>query len=198
MGFTLSATSTTITFHVTYVTGNPTYRLFYRLASSTETTHINLTGITSDFEYTVTGLSPDTAYATNVAYWPGATTESSPTYMGSQTITTETSTRPSDWVWTTNITKGATVPKYGESLAPITAAEWNEFCNRINLFREYKDMGVYSFTTVSKGTPITAAIVNQAITAIKAISGHGTLPTPSNAISASFWQQLANALNAVS
>ena len=194
--YSLTATSTTVTFHIDVTTGYTYYRLFIRRTDSSDmiVSGLPFYDVMENFAYTVSGLDPNTSYTANVYYSTDSTVaENKP--IGAQSITTASNARPSNWAWTTTIAKGATVPKYGESLAPITAVEWNEFCNRINMFREYKAMGVYSFTIVSKGAPMTSAIVNQAITAITAILGHGTLPIPSNAISASFWQQLADALN---
>lgn len=200
MGYYVTATDTTITFHVSAVDGRKFYRLYWRLASAAKATTKDFS-TTEDFTYTVTGLTPETDYAVNVAHWETSIEvdgENNYILMGTQSIMTEASARPSNWAWTTNVAKGATVPKYGESLAPITAAEWNAFCVRINAFREYKSLSAYSFTTVSRGTDMTAAIINQAVAAITSIPGHGTLPTSSNAISAAFWQQLAAALNAIS
>lgn len=196
--YSLTATAKTVTFHIDVTAGYTYYRLFIRRTDSTDmiVSGLPFYDVTEDFAYTVSGLDPNTSYTANVYYSTNSTVAEN-TPLGAQSITTASNSRPSNWAWTTTIAKGATVQKYGDSLAPITATEWNAFCARINLFREYKSLGVYSFTTVSKGTPMTAKIVNQAITAITAISGHGTLPTPSNAISASFWQQLAAALNAI-
>ena len=196
--YSLTTTATTVTFHIDVTSGYTYYRLFIRRTDSTD---MIVSGqpfydVTEDFTYTVSGLDPNTSYTSNVYYSTNSTAAEN-IALGAQSITTANNTRPSNWAWTTTVSKGAAVPKYGESLAPITAAEWNEFCNRINLFREYKSMSLHSFTIVSRGTPMTAAIVNQAITGISAISGHGTLPTPNDAISASFWQQLAAALNAI-
>ena len=196
--YALTATGTTVTFHIAVVDGYTFYRLFFRRSDST---NMIVSGeafynVTEDFTYTVTGLDTETAYTANVYYSTDAATAEN-IAIGAQTITTSVNTRPSDWAWSTDISKGASVQKYGGSLAPVTAAEWNAFCVRINAFRAYKSLAAYSFTTVSKGTSMTASIINQAITAITAIPGHGTVPTPSNAISAAFWQQLATALNSI-
>lgn len=197
--FSLTATETTVTFHVTYGEGYTYYRLFFRRSDSPGSMLVDglsFYDVTEDFTYTVYNLTPGTEYAANV-YYSTNTTLPENTPLGAQTITTPLNVRPSDWSWTTSIVKGATVPKYGESLAPVTAAEWDLFCSRINTFRAYKGLSAYSFTFVTQGTPMTAVIINQAITAISDIPGHGTLPTPSNAILASFWQELAAALNAI-
>lgn len=285
MGYYLTSTPTSITFHVTVVSGRTYYRLFYRLSSVTGTaTQINLTGKTSDFTYTITGLSPGTSYTVNVGSFvsdpttesivmmgsQSITTQTYPSYslyatsdtvtfvvtpgygytyyrlflvdestetvvlsgyayynmtstfvhvveglnpsttyranilyststtvienysLGIQRITTEASERPDNWAWISTIASGRAVS--------ITAAEWNAFCVRINEFREYKGLSAYSFTTVSKGTKISATICNQAWSAIYAISGHGTMPSAAVAdgpLYASFFTLLASALNSI-
>lgn len=197
--YTLTVDGTSVTFHVSVGEGYTYYRLFFRRSDTTTEMILDglpLTDMTADFTYTVSDLDPETSYTANVRYSTNTTTLEH-IAIGAQTVTTGKGSRPSSWSWTTNIVTGATVPKYGGSLAPITASEWNSFCATINRFRKYKSLDEYSFTTVSQGTPMTTAIIYQAISAISGISGHGTLPTPSDAISASFWQRLAAALNAV-
>ena len=68
MSFYLTATDTTITFHVTAVEGRDRYRLFWRLATETEANAYTI-DTTESFTYTVTGLTPETEYAANVAHW---------------------------------------------------------------------------------------------------------------------------------
>jgi hypothetical protein len=196
--YSLTATSTTITFTIAPDGGYTYYRLFLRRSDSTDmiVSGTSVTAVGMPVQYTVYWLEPNTEYTANVYYSTDSTTLEN-IVMGAQSIKTNESERPSDWEWTTNFVSGASVPKYGESLAPVTAAEWNAFCETINEFREYKSLPAYSFTAVSRGTPMTAANLNQAIIAISAIPGHGTLPTV-NVTSALFWQRLASALNAVS
>ena len=183
-------TDTTVTIVVQGLTaGVSTYKYFVRLTSdpsdstvSTSTT----TAAASTVMRTFGGLMPNTSYTANVSV-DGA-------WLGAITFTTEkTDSRPSNWSWVSTVGSGKTVN--------ISAAEWNNFCARINAFRTYKDMSNYSFTAATQGADISAAIVNQAWTAINAISGHGTMP--SKAVSggpmyASFFTGLASALNAIS
>lgn len=194
--FSLSATSDTVTFTVVPGSGYTQYRLILIDADNGDTTVFNeeFLNITSTFSYIVTELNHSTTYAAYVMYGANTSMED---FLGPKTITTEAAQRPSDWAWTTAIATAYTVPKYGELLAPVTAAEWNDFCARINQFRSYKNMTAYSFTAVSSGTGIASAILKQAIAAISAISGHGTLPTVYDVLKASFWQQLASALNSI-
>lgn len=104
--------------------------------------------------------------------------------------------RPEDWSWD-NIKKGAAVPKYGELLAPVSATDWNSFCDRINSFRIYKSLPEIAFTTVSSGTSFSADIVKEVKDAISEIEGAGALPTLIEPLKASFWNGLSSALNAI-
>lgn len=100
--------------------------------------------------------------------------------------------RPDDWSWYSTIKTGANIS--------LTAQEWTDFCTRINEFRIYLDLSEYTFITVSRGTKISANIVNQARTAISAIPDHGTLPSAAvsgGAITANFFNTLASALNSI-
>lgn len=100
--------------------------------------------------------------------------------------------RPDDWSWWSTIKTGSPIA--------ITAKEWNAFCTRIDEFREYDELSPYPFTSVSKGTLISAEIVNEARSAIGSISGHGTLPSKvssGDAITASFFNALKTALNSI-
>lgn len=109
-----------------------------------------------------------------------------------QIMATAIGTRPDDWSWDSTIESGSAIT--------ITAVEWNNFCARINEFREYAGLSSYSFTTVRSGTTISATIVNQARTAISEISGHGTLPSAAvsgGVINASFFNTLVSALNSI-
>lgn len=198
--YSLSATESSVTFHITPDGGYTYYRLFLRRTDSAD---MILSGkaLTSPLGtpllYTVNGLEAGTEYTANVYYSTDSTTLEN-IVMGAQTITTDTvSYRPSDWVWTTNIAQGAAVPQYDGVLAPITAQEWNAFGLKINAFRQYQGLSSYTFTTVTQGAAMTAAIIGEAIEAIDGLSGHGTLPTPYSATLASFWLDLAAALNAV-
>lgn len=196
MSYYMTATDTTITFHVTLVEGRDRYRLFWRLPSETAANADTVEPF-RDFQYTVYGLAPSTTYVVNVAHWDTSVSTEDYILMGAQEITTEAYSRPDDWSWL-NISKGGVVPKNGEKIAPVTASEWNSFCARINEFREHKNLSsAYPFTTVSKGMEITNSILSQAIFAISDIPGHGTLPTKKDALSADFWLGLAAALNAV-
>ena len=196
--YSLVATAKTVTFYIVPADGYTYYRLFFRRSDSMDmiVSGLAFANVTESFSYVVTDLEPNTEYTANV-YFSTDTTDPENIVIGAQTISTKLIGRPANWAWTTTISKGEPIPKYGENIAPITADEWIAFCSSINLFREYKLLEIYSFELVSKGAPITAVIINQAINAISDISGHGDLPTQSNVTAASFWLRLAEALNAI-
>lgn len=80
--------------------------------------------------------------------------------------------RPPNWSWGYTIKPGARLP---------TAREWDNFCDRINEFRAYRGLSVYSFTRAYPGpTTMTADMVNQTIKAIQVMSP--LISLPSNAV----------------
>lgn len=136
---------------------------------------------------TIGGLSPNTLYIINVDTNPGG----SANWLGAQSFTTLRG-RPTDWWWRSDVESEAEIN--------ISASEWNDFCKRINEFREYVNVGTYDLEIVSSGDYITASIVNKARSAIDGATGHGTLPSRAYAesyIYASFFNQLKDALNAI-
>lgn len=184
----VDVTDTTITIHVTGVGSRTQWRVLSRLASdpNDRTGQANLTR-TADFEYTFAGLQPDTTYAVNVGAWNSST--GSYDWIGRQDVTTDSSVE--EWDWWSIVASGQRIS--------ISAAEWNAFCSFINEVRVDNGLPSYTFTKVYSGDEMSAAIINQARTAISSISGHGTLPTAAarrDPITANLFLQLANAVNA--
>ena len=100
--------------------------------------------------------------------------------------------RPTNWAWHTSKVAGQNVG--------ITASEWNSFCTKINQFRQYKNLGNYSFTSATRGSVITASIVNQARTAINAMSPPSAVPASVSVgsnMNASFFNGLSISLNSI-
>jgi hypothetical protein len=75
-------------------------------------------------------------------------------------ITCETTNRPEDWEWDTLDEMSS------EHEITLTALEWNNFCDRINEFREYCGLSDYSFTIVKSGDYIEADHVNKVVAAL--------------------------------
>ncbi len=91
MGYYLTSTPTSVTFHVSVISGRTYYRLFIRLSSETQVLQtINIPNQTSDFTYTVSGLTPGTSYTCNVGHFVDDPTLGGMVYMGGQSITTQT------------------------------------------------------------------------------------------------------------
>jgi hypothetical protein len=112
---------------------------------------------------------------------------------------------PSDWSWTSQISQGGAVTMVDNGDGTyktkyLTAAEWNNFCTRINAYREYMALPGYSFTTVVTGNRMLASQANEARTAIAAMYP-GTSPpaavTAGRGITADFILGLSNALNSI-
>ena len=193
--FTIDAvTSNSVTITVKDFVPNERVRFQVKQYSNSSTAvdmdyKVNATTLTKTFS----GLTPNTVYYADIqlnqSLWLGGSSITD----GKRFVTLAKNARPTNWSWSSTIEKGKPIK--------ITAVEWNDFCTRINKFRTYKGLTAYNFTTVSNGTPISATIVNQAHTAINGITGHGTLPSTAvsgGAITASFFNTLKDALNAIS
>lgn len=186
--FHIACTATSIVFQVTGLKNGDEVRFFVRPDPDDHVVIVDEkhTATGSTMIKTFFGLSPQTDYAANVRLnkdWIGAKTFTTPS---------EAPPRPDDWYWTSTVNPGSPIA--------LSAAEWNDFCARINEFRNYVDLDDYHFITAYSGLAISAAIVNQARTAISGISGHGILPAAAvqgAAITAAFFNGLQNALNAV-
>ena len=125
------------------------------------------------------------ALADNGIYWPA----------GSDTVTVDSlaAQRPDDWDWLSVIRAGRPIK--------LSAYEWNQFCNRINDFRTYVGLPEYgAFERAYSGDPITAAMVADAVFAVRAMNPPTAPPrSPSRGdpIRASLFLDLADALNSI-
>lgn len=82
----------------------------------------------------------------------------------------------------------------------LTADEWNELTSNINEVRRYRGYSNYSFTTAYSGDNFTAKMYNQAVNAIKGISGYGTYiytVSKGEEVTADLLNDLRDELNAV-
>lgn len=184
--YSVGFTDTTATFMVAGIAAGDEIRLFLRPEPATGDMILDDIFYADDttFWYDIDGLTPDTDYAANV--------KAGEDFLGTTYFTT-LSRRPTNWSWWSTIASGAEIA--------ITAPEWNAFCERINEFRAYKKRQPYGFSPVSSGTPISAYIVNQGISAISEISNHGSLPEQAysgGTVSAAFFHALSGTLNCVS
>lgn len=188
--YTISHTNTSVTFNVTGISSGDKVRLYCRYDPSDNDTVV-------DSEYTASGttLSRTFTIPSNSNY--AANVNVNETWLGAKYFSTGSDTpapvRPSNWSWSTTPVRGNRIN--------MSARDWNDFCKRINEFRDYKQIGAYDFTTAYTGDDMTASQVNEARSAISGISGHGSLPSSAvrgGTVTASFFNDLKDALNAVS
>lgn len=167
-----------------------TYALAISTAGTSGYTHVDY--VTTEF-YSFLRDGAGNAFQDGVSYSMRVTAYDASNNNVSQyaTVTYETA-RPVEWNWWTNKTKGA--------LIDIKADEWNSFGTKINQFRAYKKLSLYNFTSVSKDTIITASIVNQARTAIGAMSPSVSVPpviSKSDLLTAYVFNRLRDSLNSI-
>lgn len=137
---------------------------------------IDLTFLDSDTTYNIRLISADYDNTSEYSSYKSITTPKRPDYFS----------------WDTQKVQGQNFK--------LTAAEWNSLTRNINMIRTYKNYDTYSFTTVSTGDIITAAIYNEARKAIQDISGYGTyIPTVAagDEITAYCLNQIVSELNAI-
>ena len=185
--YTFTHTNTAVTFTVTGLSPGDSVAFYVRTEPYSGSMLVDqvFTAAGTRMTQTFSVLSTGNSYAVNVAV--------NDVQIGAQYFNTAPA-RPDNWAWTSAISSGSSIK--------ISAQEWNSFCDRINEFRVYKGLPKYGlFVTVSKGTPISVAIVNHARWAISVIPGCGSVPSEPVAgktvITASFFSQLRTALNAV-
>lgn len=179
----VSVSSASIRVKGTSISGATSYIFAYRTGTGSAEYKTS-----SSTTCTISGLSPDTTYIIN---YRGVNSGGYGPYMSSGIEATTASARPDNWAWVSDISQGAEIS--------ITASEWNNFCNRINEFRDYKSLSPYtSFVTAVKGDSISAIIVNHAITALSDMtSAAPETVSPGDVITAAFFDQLCIALNGI-
>ncbi len=150
------------------------YRIFLRTGRESdgtgETIRDRITTVSSStlsFEQNITFPYPDEWYTINVA--SASDDELSFDWIGAQEFRADEEPyepRPDDFSWVT--------AKVSGNNFNLSAYEWNLFTSRINEFRAYQGLSNYSFSTAYSGNDFTAAMYNQARTAISALSGSGS------------------------
>jgi len=138
---------------------------------------------------TFTGLNQGQTYnfkAQSYFFWNSADLWSYYT----REVNVTTNSRPGNFAWDTAKTSGGTFN--------LTAAEWNRLTAKINEFRSYKGLSIYSFTSASVGASFTATMFNQARSAISSMNSD--VPSSKNSggiVYANDLNWLRDALNAV-
>ena len=192
--FTFTAFPLAITITVRGVSSGDVVRFFVRTDPGNVTIideqhTATSTSITKTFE----GLEERTDYAVNAGVVTGIDTD----WIGTEYFTTPSQggggSRPDDWDWYSTIASGRIID--------LSASEWNDFCDRINEFRDYDGLSQYDFTRVYRGDPIEASFINEARSAIEDISTSGRVPSrvySGDPIAADIFLDLRDALNETS
>ncbi|MCQ4864672.1 hypothetical protein [Pseudoflavonifractor phocaeensis] len=185
-------------------TGYTRYRVFARLTSDPDDVSYDwIFDKTIAFTAVMNSLEPKTKYTVNVCGVIGNTSDK---WAGAKTFTTGAKNRPGYFSWKRGFVTSKPVanelPRGGDIPPYLTADGWNTYTANINAVREYRGLGQYSFTTAKRGvTRLSAAMVNEAIAAISAMSpptsppGRATpMVTPG---SASLLNKLVDSLNSI-
>lgn len=170
--------------------GYTRYRVFARLTSDPDDVSYDwIFDKTVAFTAVMNTLLPRTEYAVNVCGVIGNTSDK---WAGTKKFTTGGKSRPADWSWWSAVAAGKPVN--------ISADEWNAFYDRIDAFRIYAGQGAWGlYKPVSKGTVISAAIVNEVRAAIGPITtaARPKYINPGDPITADYFNSLKDFLNSV-
>ena len=171
-------------------TGYTRYRVFARLTSDPDDVSYDWTfSKTIAFTAVMGSLEPKTKYTVNVCGVIGNTSDK---WAGAKTFTTGGKSRPADWSWWSAGAAGKPIS--------ISADEWKAFYDRIDAFRVYAGQGAWGlYKPVSKGTVISAAIVNEVRAAIGPITtaARPKYINPGDPITADYFNSLKDFLNSV-
>lgn len=143
--------------------------------------------------YTFSGLQPNTLYYIKFLPYDAYGGRLDPAYTDS--FTTTANDRPANWEWESTVSSG--------SAMNMTAAEFNQFIDRIFAFAAYKGEtlpGYASSYYVTAGTDMLASEVNAVRALISAMSPPTAPPSAasrSSAITAAFFNGLKNSLNSI-
>lgn len=172
------------------------YNVAYRPSTTSIATIIEVYELT----VTITGLTPNTEYVVN---YRGANNKGTGPYM-SQGVTVKT--RPVGlWEWYSNIAQGLPMgclvceatAEHTNGIKVIPAYEWRDFCNMINDVRRLKKLSSYYFTNPVDGHEFTAAVFNEAVSAIQDMNSavSSVRVTSGNQILASSFLDIRDRLN---
>lgn len=117
-------------------------------------------GYANSTTVTFGGLDPGTEYYIDAKVFFDVGVKQYDDWIDNISCTTESS-RPYDFSWDVEKVQGEPIT--------ITANEWANLQNNINLVRNYKGYSDYNFTSVSVGDNITAEIYNECISAIHTV-----------------------------
>jgi hypothetical protein len=165
-------------------------------------------GGSASFLYT--GLTPGGTYTFSCQAFDVAGNYSS---VFTLTPDVTTPSRPSKFKWTGDIMDssgniisnskvfGGTITNYSNKPAPVSASDWMAFQNKINEFRVYKLWPSFSFTTPVQGGSYTPAqflaFINEARSAISAMTPPTPVPPQPTKLSAAIFNDLRDSLNSI-
>lgn len=121
------------------------------------------------------------------------------------TITTQKPARPSNWSWSSTVSKGSEIPytRNGNVVTckPLTAAEWNGFVDRVAAFRAYLGInGDISALYVTKGSAMNYDVPDAMRQVIAGMNPPTAVPSgivSGGKITAAFINGLMNSLNSI-
>lgn len=183
----IDTTKNTISFRLSAISRATSYLVFYRRTVDAVAVRFE----TWDLENTLENLQADTEYTIN---YVGKNSYGTGPLMPEGKTATTNSARPTNWEWWSDVRAGQPVA--------FTVAEFQAFYDKIDEFRAYK-YGTAAdwpnFKLVSKGTPLSAAIVNECRAAIAPITAATMPPTayPGDPVSADYFNKLKDYLNSV-
>ena len=120
------------------------------------------------------------------------------------TVTTLGASRPANWEWTSNVSKGASMPytRSGKTITckPLTASEWNEFVDRVVVFREYLGLSAQDLSAfyVSPGDAFDTEVPEAMRQFLDGMNPPTAVPSAISSgkrITAAFFNGLKNSLN---
>lgn len=100
--------------------------------------------------------------------------------------------RPDDWYWYTTKSSGSSFN--------LSASEWNDFCKRINDFRQYENLSGRSFTSAYSGGIFYASMFNDVRSAIANMAPPNSVPysvSSGDTVGAYMLNALRDSLNSI-
>ena len=174
--------------------------------SSGNKVRLGVSGVLHNSPHTFSGLTPETSYMFYAVKSETSTLFESPNSSALVISTLETG-RPLNWLdWDDVIFSGAEVSLVvGKDIYIMPALQWNSFTDRVNEFRYYVGLGIYSFTNVSSGDEVSLSVINEVLNALRDMNGYftGGNSIPSNRVigdnilDSALYLSMKNALNSI-
>lgn len=194
--FTTSSKNGVITVNYNLVESSNVSYVYINLYDSTNSTVLQqktLTSASGSFSYNKVADGKYYIRAQSVFVYSGSYLYCVDDYGTKYTLTKSItiSSKPASFSWA--------YAKNSGSDFNLKATEWNSFTSKINEFRDWKGLSDYSFTTAVKGNTFTAAMFNQAVTAINAMYSNNPLSSVSkgSTVTAYILNNIVSVLNNV-